>query len=141
MVKLYRFARCYKINGMVKLNIVSDNIRQLRIKAGLTQEELGLRSGLSQGYINQLESGKRRYTQKSLELIANALGIKITEFFRGEGFSDIPVVKKKDAAHGRRRSNKKEFLRLLNELPQHIVEHYLILLRLEKEVWRKMPHG
>ena len=58
-----------------KKNIVGDNIRRLREKAGLTQEELALKSGLSQGYINQIESGKRRFTQKSLELIADALSI------------------------------------------------------------------
>jgi len=58
---------------MKRKNIVGDNIRRLRSEAGITQEEVALRSGLSQGYINQLESGKRRFTQKSLELIAEAI--------------------------------------------------------------------
>ncbi|MDI6759174.1 MAG: helix-turn-helix transcriptional regulator, partial [Candidatus Omnitrophota bacterium] len=52
-------------------NIIGENIRKLRMQAGLTQEELALKSGLSQGYVNQLENGKRNYTQKSLELIAD----------------------------------------------------------------------
>ena len=43
---------------MKKKNIVGDNIRMLRERVRLTQEELALKSGLSQGYINQLESGK-----------------------------------------------------------------------------------
>ncbi|MDP2277243.1 MAG: helix-turn-helix transcriptional regulator, partial [Nitrospirota bacterium] len=54
-------------------NIIGENIRKLRMQTGLTQEELALKSGLSQGYVNQLENGKRKYTQKSLELIADAL--------------------------------------------------------------------
>ncbi len=118
-------------------NIVRDNIRRLRLKAGLTQEELALKSGLSQGYINQLESRKRRFTQKSLELIADALSIPMVEFFREEETHEIPVVAEKIERYKKRRPDKREFLALLKELPEHIVEHYLILLRLEKEIWRK----
>ena len=51
---------------------------------GITQEELALESGLSQGYINQLENGKRRYTQKCLELIAEALSVHMVELFKEE---------------------------------------------------------
>jgi transcriptional regulator with XRE-family HTH domain len=49
----------------------------------MTQEKLALESSLSQGYINQLESGRRRYTQKTLELIADALSIPLVELFKG----------------------------------------------------------
>ena len=55
---------------------------KFRLKAGITQEELALRSGLSQGYINQLELGMRNYTQKSLELITVALSAPLIEFFK-----------------------------------------------------------
>lgn len=103
------------------------------MQTGLTQEELALKSGLSQGYINQLESGKRRYTQKSLELIADALSIPMSEFF-GEDVQHIPMVVEELKGYRKRRPSKKEFLALLNELPDHIVEHYLILLRLEREI-------
>ena len=54
----------------------------MRLDAGLTQEELALKCGLSQGYINQLESGKRRFTQKSLDIIADTLSIPLMELFR-----------------------------------------------------------
>jgi len=39
---------------MEKKNVVGSSIRKFRLKAGITQEELALMSGLSQGYINQL---------------------------------------------------------------------------------------
>ena len=120
---------------MEKKNVVGSNIRKFRLKAGITQEELALMSGLSQGYINQLESGKRNYTQKSLGLIANALSIPIIEFFRED--EDIPLVSEKESSYLKKRSYKKEFIQILNNLPEHIVEHYLTLLKLEKEVLMK----
>lgn len=120
---------------MEKKNVVGSNIRKFRLKAGITQEELALMSGLSQGYINQLESGKRNYTQKSLGLIANALSIPIIEFFRED--EEIPLVSEKESSYLKKRSYKKEFIQILNALPEHIVEHYLTLLKLEKEVQMK----
>lgn len=120
---------------MEKKNVVGSNIRKFRLKAGITQEELALMSELSQGYINQLESGKRNYTQKSLGLIANALSIPIIEFFRED--EEIPLVSEKESSYLKKRSYKKEFIQILNDLPEHIVEHYLTLLKLEKEVQMK----
>ena len=122
---------------MKEKNLVGSNIRRLRLKAELTQEGLALKSGLSQGYINQLESGKRRYTQKSLELIADCLTVPMVELFREEEKLQVPTVREKAERYLKRRPSKKEFLSLLNELPEHIVEHYLILIRLEKKVWKE----
>ncbi len=122
---------------MKEKNIVGENIKQLRTKIGFTQEELALNSGLSQGYINQLESGKRRFTQKSLEMIANALSVSIGDLFeKNEKSNDVSVVVEEKVEKYRKiRSSKKEFFALLDALPEHIVEHYLILLRLEKKIW------
>ncbi|MEW6740340.1 MAG: helix-turn-helix domain-containing protein [Nitrospirota bacterium] len=122
---------------MKKRNIVGENIRKLRLKAGLTQEELALKSGLSQGYINQLESGKRKYTQKSLEMIADALSIQVIELFREEKEARVPMISEKAERYRERYPDKKEFLALLDELPEYIVEHYLTLLKLEKKLLSK----
>jgi len=124
---------------MKKRNTIGDNIRKLRLKAGLTQEELALKSGLSQGYVNQLESGKRRFTQKSLELIADALSISMIELFREEEIKRAPAIAEGIKTYKKKRPDKKDFLALLNELPEHVVEHYFTLLRLEKEILRKKP--
>ena len=121
---------------MEKKNVVGSNIRKFRLKGKITQEELALTSGLSQGYINQLESGKRNYTQKSLELIANALSLPVIEFLREEN-EEIPLVSEKEGSYLKKRSYKKEFIQILNDLPEHIVEHYLTLLKLEREVLTK----
>ena len=124
---------------MKRKNTVGENLRKIRIKMGLTQEEVALRSNLSQGYINQLESGKRMFTQKSLELIAKALNIPLIDFFKkdeGEADSvreDVSEYKYKS----KKATSKKEILALLSELPAQLREHYLTLLRLEKEFWKK----
>ncbi len=107
------------------------------MKAGLTQEKLALKSGLSQGYINQLESGKRKYTQKSIEMIADALSVPVAGFFRDGETGHVPAVAEKIEKYGKKPFNKKELLSLLKELPDDVAEHYLILLKLEREIWRK----
>ncbi|MBI4379344.1 MAG: helix-turn-helix transcriptional regulator [Nitrospinae bacterium] len=116
-------------------NIVGNNIRRLRLKAGLTQEDIALESGLSQGYVNQVESGKLRFTQKSLELIADALSVPLSELFRDENYPLLPKVDEQIERYKKRRPSKREFISLLKELPDHIVEHYLTLLKFEKELW------
>ncbi len=133
-MKLFSIAECYTICFMEKKNIVGSNIRKFRSNAGITQEKLALMSGLSQGYINQLESGKRNYTQKSLELIADAMSTPIIEFFR-EGKDDgFSTISEKEGSYQKKRSYKKEFIQLLNNLPESVVVRYLALMKLEKEL-------
>jgi transcriptional regulator with XRE-family HTH domain len=114
---------------MKRENIVGNNIRTIRTRKGLTQEALALESGLSQGYINQLENGSRLYTQKSLEMIAEALTTPMITFFKEE---DSPENQTRD--HADKKNYKKELLSLLNGMPDHIIEHYVTLVKLEKQL-------
>lgn len=118
-------------------NIVGENIRFFRKKAGLTQEALALRCDLSQGYINQLESGARRYTQKSLEQIVTALNTTVEEMFKDQKSVDMPVVAHRKNSYGKREVEYDEILNLLKELPAHIVSHYHTLLKMECEILKK----
>ena len=136
-VKLFSIALCYTISLMQKRSIVGDNIRKFRTEAGITQEELALRSGLSQGYINQLEYGKRNYTQKSLERIAAALSKTVSEFFKEEGAGPLSAIAEKIPPYKAKRTYKKEFTEAIEDMPQHIIEHYLTLMRLERELLKK----
>jgi transcriptional regulator with XRE-family HTH domain len=115
---------------------VGSNIRRVRLMHGFTQEQLALESGLSQGYINQLESGRRRYTQKTLELIAGALSVPLIEFFKGED-KRITTVSKRIEKNRKKPPNKRDFLALLKNLPDHVVEHYLTLLKMESKIWKR----
>ncbi len=117
-------------------NIVGQNIRQIRQKSGLTQEELANMSGLSQGYVNQLESGKRKFTQKTLCAIAEALGLPLYSFFKEEGeenrFRELPeTYAKKHTA--------RDIFKVLKGLPSHIADHYMTLMSIEKEIYKNKP--
>jgi transcriptional regulator with XRE-family HTH domain len=123
---------------MGKMNVVGNNIKIFRENEGITQEELALKSGLSQGYINQLENGKRRYTQKTLELIADSLSIPIIEFFKEKDKSRTALTAKDiKISVDKKKVYKRDFLLLLKDLPYNIIEHYMSLLRLEKELLKK----
>ena len=56
--------------------LVGANVREARLEAGMTQEELAERSGFSQQYISGLERGKRNPTIVSVYELAQALGVK-----------------------------------------------------------------
>lgn len=53
--------------------LVGENVRQLRISRGMTQERLAEVSGFSQQYISDLERGRRNPTVVSLFDLAQAL--------------------------------------------------------------------
>lgn len=64
---------------------IGKKIKQLRLKKGLTQEELGERTDLSKGYISQLE---RDHTSPSIETLFSlleVLGSSPKEFFDDSG--------------------------------------------------------
>lgn len=56
-------------------NLVGGNVKDARIAAGMTQEELAVRSGFSQQYISGLERGKRNPTIVSIYELGQALGV------------------------------------------------------------------
>jgi transcriptional regulator with XRE-family HTH domain len=54
-------------------------VRQCREEAGLSQEELGHRSGLARNHVGEIERGELNPTLKSIDLIARTLGIEASE--------------------------------------------------------------
>jgi transcriptional regulator with XRE-family HTH domain len=56
--------------------IVGDNIRFIREKRGLTQEELSVMTNMSKTFIGDIERAQKAPTTISLEKIAKALGVK-----------------------------------------------------------------
>lgn len=65
-------------------------IRGLRKSAGFTLEYMEEKSGLNCHYIGQLERGRANVSLDSLVKIADALGVKVGDFFSTE---KIPVQK------------------------------------------------
>lgn len=57
-------------------------LREFRRKAKITQAKLAERSGVSQGYIAHIESGRRVPTVKTAKKIAGVLGIDWVLLFK-----------------------------------------------------------
>jgi transcriptional regulator with XRE-family HTH domain len=64
------------------LGPVRRNAARFRKEAGLTQEQLAERCGLSQQYLSGLEKGKRNPTVVTLYEIAQGLGVSHVELVR-----------------------------------------------------------
>ena len=62
--------------------LVGQNVRRLRERSGLTQEQFAERSGFSQQYISGLECGRRNPTVVTLYELAQALGVPHVELVR-----------------------------------------------------------
>jgi transcriptional regulator with XRE-family HTH domain len=58
---------------------LGQKIKTLRNEAGLSQEKLGELTGLDRTYISDIERGKRNPSLKSLEKLAKALHISISD--------------------------------------------------------------
>lgn len=85
--------RLYTLDGK-KCNISGERIRQWRLNAGLTQEELAIKmqlSGLQMGQmaISRIETGKRLVADFELKIFAHALGVTM-EWLTTENENEAP---------------------------------------------------
>jgi len=64
------------------------SIREKRLAAGLTQEDMAERLDISTGLYNGLEKGNRRMNETYLEGIANTLGVMVSELI----IEDRPTI-------------------------------------------------
>jgi transcriptional regulator with XRE-family HTH domain len=56
-------------------------MRALRVAKGLSQEEFAANCGLDRTYISGVERGRRNISLKNIEVVAQSLGVKISELF------------------------------------------------------------
>lgn len=56
-------------------------LRQLREKAGLSQEELGFRANLHRTYIGAIERAEQNVSVDNIHKLAKALKVKISDLF------------------------------------------------------------
>ena len=87
LLAMERFIR--RVRGLIpvatatgrKLNINCHSICQARKLAGMTQAELSERTGIAQGAISKIESGKANPSVKTLARLAEGLGMSVTMEF------------------------------------------------------------
>ncbi len=63
-------------------------LKAVRLQQGLTQQQLSIRSGLSQAYINELENGRKiNPSIIVLDKLAAGLKVSVTELLEDESLS------------------------------------------------------
>ena len=72
---------------------VGDRIKQVREIKEVSQKQLGKKIGVSEGFINDIEMGKKVINEKLLEKISNVLGEEIED--RSVAFEDIEDTKER----------------------------------------------
>lgn len=54
-------------------------LRRMRLAAGMTQEQLGLESGVQRNFISLIETGQNQPTINTIAKLARALGMRASE--------------------------------------------------------------
>jgi transcriptional regulator with XRE-family HTH domain len=67
---------------------IGKKVKDLRLAAELTQEELATRAQLTKGFISQVENDQTSISLDSLVDILDALGMSISEFFADDDATD-----------------------------------------------------
>lgn len=60
---------------------VGERIKELRVKAGFTQNGLAEWAGVSQTHLRRVELGQQDITVGQLRLVCDGLGVTLSEFF------------------------------------------------------------
>ena len=61
--------------------LFGQRLRDLRIKAGLTQNDLGFKTGIDRSYLSNIETGDRNVSIDIMEKLAEALGVPMRDLF------------------------------------------------------------
>ncbi len=67
---------------MTITDIFAQNVRELRMERGFSQEELAYRAGLHRTYVGAVERGERNITLLNAQRIAEALGVSLDRCVR-----------------------------------------------------------
>jgi len=84
-----------------------------------------------------LENGKRKYTQKTLELIAGALCVTALDLLAINRTEEKSIPKNELTDPEKRKRFIKDLSNLLRDMPINTLEHYVKLIKLEKELERR----
>lgn len=79
------------------LKLITANIQRLREQKGFSQKEVATAMSIPQSQYSRIENGKGEPTITSLEKLAKALDVSITEFFKsaaGEEELNMPLMEK-----------------------------------------------
>jgi transcriptional regulator with XRE-family HTH domain len=78
----FEYSKPEYIVASMKKRRLADLLRQARVEANLTQEQVAEVIGQTQSYVSKYENGEQRLDLIELEAVCKAVGIPLTEFVR-----------------------------------------------------------
>ena len=101
--------------------IIGQRIRNYRTQKGLSQEKLAELAGCHPTYIGQLERGEKNATLESVEKIASAMDISLSELFDklGKSGSNNIAAKCYDLVASKNESEQKQLYKMLQEMDKY----------------------
>jgi len=64
------------------INLLAKNLKRIRQRQKISQEELSFRCELNRNYLSDIERGNRNPSLKIIEKIANGLKVNVIELFK-----------------------------------------------------------
>ena len=101
--------------------IIGQRIRNYRTQKGLSQEKLAELAGCHPTYIGQLERGEKNATLESVEKIASAMDITLSELFDklGKSGSNNIAAKCYDLVASKNEAEQKQLYKMLQEMDKY----------------------
>ena len=101
--------------------IIGQRIRNYRTQKGLSQEKLADLAGCHPTYIGQLERGEKNATLESVEKIASAMDISLSELFDklGKSGSNNIAAKCYDLVASKNEAEQKQLYKMLQEMDKY----------------------
>ena len=101
--------------------IIGQRIRNYRTQKGLSQEKLAELAGCHPTYIGQLERGEKNATLESVEKIASAMDISLSELFDklGKSGGDNIAAKCYDLVASKNEAEQKQLYKMLQEMGKY----------------------
>ena len=105
------------------IKILGQRIRNYRVGKGLSQEKLAELSGCHPTYIGQIERGEKNATVESVEKIAAALGVTLSELFEKLGSPDLRgneiPLRCYELVSSKSREEQEQIYRILSEIESY----------------------
>lgn len=101
--------------------IIGQRIRNYRTQKGLSQEKLAELAGCHPTYIGQLERGEKNATLESVEKIASAMDISLSELFDklGKSGGNNIAAKCYDLVASKNEAEQKQLYKMLQEVDKY----------------------
>ncbi len=118
---------------------IGEKIKRLRVKNGLTQEELADRSELTKGFISQVERNLTSPSISTLVDILEGLGTNLKEFFN-ESIDEKIVFSREDAFETENEDLKYILKWIIPNAQKNLMEPILIELEEDGKSKEDTPH-